>query len=169
MKIVESEKQKIADQLSRLEDEKEFFSPLEWVYEHKSTPTVTHYSSSEIMPIMYDKISESDFVRSIWDITGAMKYYSMSYEEISLLSRSARWTTHRILVDTQEAHQYKKDHPEEELRLVADSALSLSDEFMMDGVVYHGRYDHNHTGIAITDDTYYRVQCYLFDTLWNSL
>ena len=138
---------------------------------NKKIPLVSYYTNNEVTTIMYDKIKQSDFVRSIRDIEWAMKFYGLSFEEVSTWGRVSKGITKRILYDSPAARKYKKSHQTKkyQIKLLPAQEGMKSDMMIMDGSVYHGSYGDRPVGIEISDPYFYQIQSLMFDRLWESL
>lgn len=166
---IESKKALYEKQLTEFEAHRDDFEELLLV--GGSHPLITYYTASEVRTRMYDKILEADVVYSIRDIDATMNFYQFSYEQTAAIPRQAKRLTQRIVYDTEYGRRYVNEHKRDwyELRLCSDEALEWSDIMIIDGTIYHGRYDVNHTGVAICDPVYYKQQVLMFEALWSSL
>lgn len=137
----------------------------------KKAPLVKYYNAKEIPTVMYDKILESDLVRSIRDLDRGMKHYNMTYEEICNFPRVSPGKTLRILYDSPNAKKYQKSFQTKnyQIRLLPRPEWVQSDIMIMNGSYFHTSYQPEFVGIEINDPAFYAMQVMLFDQLWNSL
>lgn len=169
LSLLWSKKQSIENNIEELKSQKLYFDVIKSGM--SNLPIVKFYKTNEIISVMYEKIMQSDFVRSVFDIDRGMKYFNMNFEEMSNAMRMGPWVTKRILLDSPAACEYKKKFKRDnyQIKLMSHKWWFQSDMMIMDDSVYHVSYDKELIGIEIYDKAFFAMQTIMFDKLWDSL